>query len=564
MSLPLIELEINRFLGSNEPEVLCIQGKWGIGKTFAWNSYLRQAKKKGEVGLGQYSYVSLFGQNSLVDVKSSLFENTVSTREIPSTDGAKGEFEKNLDRVSRLLRKGSAWFKSNPIVEGYVGSLDRFLFLNIHEQIICIDDLERAGDGLRLIDVLGLASHLKEEKKCKVVLLLNDQELDEKSKATFQKQLEKVTDTVLTFSPSAEEATELAFADVSNEPPRLREHCVALEITNIRIIKKLERICRRLQESLADTFPDLIPQAIHSAVLFGWSHYKADGAPDIKFIRTFNKLGSNMTGVEKAKVQERVWREKLHVYNFRNLDGFDEVILDGVEAGYPDVEKLLIEAKKVQSSMDQYAHRKSLEDAWDSLHTSFDRNDTEALDAILNSSMENVSALGPRILDDTVCFLKRFGRSADAQKLLSHFMDQRGHEKELFVVSEPIDTPFWKGAVDEEVKSAFRAKTEEYSDDRDPAEVLIQLADSNGWSRNDLELLSNLSEDDFYAIFKGSTGDRLRSLLNGALKYSNVVNATEEMKKISSTAESALKRIASESDLNRERVQFWGISLEEE
>jgi hypothetical protein len=60
--------------------------------------------------------------------------------------------------------------------------------------IVCIDDLERAGDGLNVKDVLGLATALRIEKKCKVVLLSNDNELEGQQKTDFEKQLEKVVD----------------------------------------------------------------------------------------------------------------------------------------------------------------------------------------------------------------------------------------------------------------------------------------------------------------------------------------------------------------------------------
>ena len=77
MSIELLEKEIRRFLASADAEVLCISGKWGVGKTFAWNKYLQEADRDGAIGLKRYSYVSLFGRNSLDDVRSAIFENTV-------------------------------------------------------------------------------------------------------------------------------------------------------------------------------------------------------------------------------------------------------------------------------------------------------------------------------------------------------------------------------------------------------------------------------------------------------------------------------------------------------
>lgn len=51
----LIEREIARFLSTAEPEVSCLSGRWGVGKTFAWNRYLLDAKKRGQIVLKRYS-----------------------------------------------------------------------------------------------------------------------------------------------------------------------------------------------------------------------------------------------------------------------------------------------------------------------------------------------------------------------------------------------------------------------------------------------------------------------------------------------------------------------------
>ena len=36
MKTEFVEKEIRRFLATEELEVICILGKWGVGKTFAW------------------------------------------------------------------------------------------------------------------------------------------------------------------------------------------------------------------------------------------------------------------------------------------------------------------------------------------------------------------------------------------------------------------------------------------------------------------------------------------------------------------------------------------------
>ncbi|HIB8570988.1 TPA: P-loop NTPase fold protein, partial [Klebsiella pneumoniae] len=63
MSLEFIKEQLSDFISSTEPEVMAIQGEWGIGKTYTWNTFLKDNKDK--VAFNRYSYVSLFGINSL-------------------------------------------------------------------------------------------------------------------------------------------------------------------------------------------------------------------------------------------------------------------------------------------------------------------------------------------------------------------------------------------------------------------------------------------------------------------------------------------------------------------
>jgi hypothetical protein len=74
VSVALIENEIRRLLSTKDPEVVCIRGRWGVGKTFAWRHYLADAHaQKGDIALKCYAYVSLFGMNSLDDFQVRRF-----------------------------------------------------------------------------------------------------------------------------------------------------------------------------------------------------------------------------------------------------------------------------------------------------------------------------------------------------------------------------------------------------------------------------------------------------------------------------------------------------------
>ena len=59
-------------MGANSP---LRHGRMGVGKTFLWRSVLDDLRAAKCLSLTRYSYVSLFGLNSLDDMNSSLFEN---------------------------------------------------------------------------------------------------------------------------------------------------------------------------------------------------------------------------------------------------------------------------------------------------------------------------------------------------------------------------------------------------------------------------------------------------------------------------------------------------------
>ena len=82
MSLTIIKTQIDRFLETDTPEVMAIRGAWGVGKTFTWNKYLNEAKREDKIALNKYSYVSLFGLNSLDVLKLSIFMEILNKKNI--------------------------------------------------------------------------------------------------------------------------------------------------------------------------------------------------------------------------------------------------------------------------------------------------------------------------------------------------------------------------------------------------------------------------------------------------------------------------------------------------
>jgi predicted KAP-like P-loop ATPase len=60
-----IKETLNAFLFDKGMSVIAISGRWGVGKTYFWNNFTNEIKLSATCYQVAYSYVSLFGVNSI-------------------------------------------------------------------------------------------------------------------------------------------------------------------------------------------------------------------------------------------------------------------------------------------------------------------------------------------------------------------------------------------------------------------------------------------------------------------------------------------------------------------
>lgn len=114
---------------------------------------------------------------------------------------------------------------------------------------------------------------------------------------------------------------------------------------------------------------------------------------------------------------------------------------------------------------------------------------------------------------------------------------------------------------DPDVAAAFAKKAAEFSDDLKLKNVLADIVRNSGWNPGVLEFIDKHSEDDFYEILKSTKGEELRLVVYGLTYFRRISNADETMRSITEKAVSALQRIGRESEINRLRVEKFGITL---
>lgn len=558
MSIEIVKSQIQEFLSNDKPEVLAIKGAWGVGKTYCWNKFLLDAKNSNNIALERYSYVSLFGINSLDALKYSIFEHVIK-REMIGTEANIETFKSNTTGLLEVLgRKSLGWFKGASLLKSFTPAIESISFLSLNNSLICIDDLERRGASLSMKDALGLVSQLKEQKKCKIVLLLNDKEegLEE-----YIKYREKVIDVELKFEPTSFESAEIAFNTYAKGGERLSEFTQKLDIKNIRVLKKIERLVNIVLPLSADYEPEIEHQIRHSLVLFSWCYYCAnDGAPPLEFV---TNLGYDIWGLGEEKEEEddekNLWKNLVSSYEYQHTDELDLVLAEAVKTGYIEEEKFKNEASKKNEQIRASKSEGSFSETWRLYHDSFDDNKEEVITKLYESFKKNVKNITPTNLNGTVRLFRELGEEDKASEIIDFYIQQRKGEKELFNMKE---VNFFGDIKDEEIISKFNGVYQASVTVESAADVLKRIAGKNGWNQEDEVVLANTSIDEYYQLFKNEKGGHLSSYIYTCLKFGRFGNAGDQKKEIANRATEALKIIASESELNKRRVKKFGVEID--
>lgn len=559
MSLSKVETKITGFLSTTTPEVIAIKGAWGVGKTYTWDKLSLLAKEKKQIALKKYSYVSLFGINSLETFKSAIFENLIST-DLIGTVANINTFKDNTKKlVEKFGRKYLPILKDLPLIKGFSSAVDSLSFLTITETIVCIDDLERRGNNLQIKDVLGLISLLKEQRKYKIVILVNDGEIgiDE-----YVKYREKVIDIEIEFAPSSSDSALIAFDSNWNAYEATSECSKKLNIKNIRLLKKIERLVTEAEKYWFGKEPEIRQQFVSSLSLFAFSHYEQSNnktAPPLDFILNLGYDAWGLGADENEPEEKKKWRNYLFDYNYQHTDELDLKIADAVIKGYFDDEEIkkLVENQNAQILANKSTN--SFSSAWSLFHNTFANNEEELVETLLNSLIINAKNIAPNNLNGTVSLFRELGRNKEATRVIDEYIVARNQELDIYDLSK---SHFFGDRMDIEIVDKFNKQFFQNEKKETAKEVLLRISGQNGWNPKDETILANTSADEYYDLFTSEVGDHLPRIVKKCLEFGSFSNADDRQKTIANNARGALIRLGSESNLNKRRMKRYGVNLD--
>jgi hypothetical protein len=332
-------------------------------------------------------------------------------------------------------------------------------------------------------------------------------------------------------------------------------------VSNIRVIKKIERLFEHLLPLLKDYDVKIAEQAASTLTLFGWAHFSRTADDDDKFIEfVCRKRDDSLSGLgaDDPAPQQDEWNGILDAYGYTSTDDFDLVLLDGVRRGFFDEDRFKQNAQILDNKCKETASTKSFSEAWALFHDSFNDNAREVVISLMNALRRHTRFVTPSELNGAVSLLKILGREKAANYALKLFMKRRGDEDYAFF--DLSQHPFGESIQDPDVIHAFSEKLKTFRDERSPEDILHSISFRHGWSPADTQLLGSLSVDDYYHMFKRLQNPRLRRVVGAALGFHAIQQQDPSYPAIADNSKAALIRIGKESPLNARRLLKYHIT----
>ena len=554
-------------------QVAVVKGKWGVGKTYFWNEYIKDYIKSSQCKQVAYSYISLFGKTSLNDVKQSIF---YSAKPIKSESVVDNSFDSSFEEGSRMFNRlpwirGAVdkskknapllgWLtkfsKNAPFLKQYATLIASMEYGMVSNYVVCIDDIERKSDALTVKEVMGLVDELAQRKSCKVVLVFNEKSLDsDKDKEDFNKYREKVVDIELNYDPPYDENLQCVISPNSVHYDKVLGLIKELKIKNIRVIKKIKWVIDEFWNSVKGQEQRLIDEWLTHVVLFCWSYYKSDDALSFEFVQ--EKLHGNswlsILSDEEKQEDENTKRYKSIATNLSlGSATYDEEIIAILNHGFFDKKMFEEKISKISRYIESDITRETLSKAWGIYRDSFKDNIEDFKTELRKIIESDINKISLNDFSSVIDVLEEYGE--DVTKYVEEYTEV--HEDTLKNVDPRDGTRRIKHVGLIEKIDNLREKSKSMTID----EVALKIAINSGWNSEDIEFLGSLSIDDYFKWMMSGPDRITTKIRDSLLTFRSLRTSNEEDRikytRISTNVVEALKKVAATNDLNRKRVKY--------
>ena len=548
MSYKSASIAIREFLRSERNQVLCVTGSWGVGKTFAWRKIVEEEANANRIKFDSYSYVSLFGIGSLENLKKEIFKRTVSSSnplQMVNSETAATRIDGLLHSVKGHLGSISALFGERGKAAAEL--ISELSFSSIRERIICFDDLERVGSEIDIVDVLGLAHFLSEERGCKVAILLNESKLGAR-RPQYEEQFEKVIDAFVRFEPKPSESAAIAFTDEAPATDTISTVCQKLRINNIRVMKKAERTCGLLAEhQLSETE---LRSFAHTIALASCLKFSFPDEDALDALRSYNPI---VLAMKKNKGEEvdRI-NECISNSGYASTEDIDRLLIDAVDNGFIDHDLFEEQVKKLRESGKlEEGEESAFTKAWRSYHNSLHHSPEEVVKSLVSAIKEAPGDIKLTELDGTLNLLDDLGANCEADEIAEFYFDAR--QLSHFDIEDDTFLGL-HGQTNHRIVAKEKALKDAFVDERVPSEVVTRMAENSGWNSRDIDLLNSLTVEQIITMGDGLEGPNLTRDLRFLKSFVN--SGQPDYQPFGDRSAEAFRQIAKRSESVRNKLEL--------
>lgn len=523
---------LKRFLKNEDYSVLAVNGKWGIGKTHLVQNFLYEHTKS------YYYYVSIFGISSIEQLKARLIANYKNDLK-SDNQSSQTKTELVFNFINKYIKTFFEWLnrifgkiEKTPkldILGGLSGSvisiagdlaLEIFFNSIVRENsIICIDDLERKSK-IPLEEILGFVENLVQERKCKIILIYNEDELEDKK--VLDRYREKVIDREFTLNPTVDENLDFRFKDhhYLDYLEIIKKVFKETETNNIRVIRKTEWLIKELIPLMENWEDSLRHQVIKNCIIITAAKLDTDfckrwsinGIHPIDIILSLSYTPQQY--YEKSQGEDREtagkkfeFQMKIIKMGYSNLEELDELISqlvntplsDYIELQFREKGHILNEREKSNQIIEK------LNDLANNLYkskyyNSFADNEQDIIDGIISFLDQNYLNLSIAKFEEIERFTSLLGGDISKyekpllEKILKDILESNSDENLSAFRNKLSKYP--------DLEESFNKKIDEYHQTLDITTAVKNIMNSDPSSRSltlqkDIEFLRSLTVDKY-------------------------------------------------------------------
>ncbi|AZV47327.1 hypothetical protein C3L23_08590 [Nautilia sp. PV-1] len=498
------------FIKDNFPVVIAINGEWGSGKTYFWqNIFLERYKNK--LKDKKIAYVSLFGHNSLNDIKTDIILQISKTTKIIS---------KIQDKVKNI--KGMVFKEQDINISLGGGILSAGLSLltvnDFKNVIICFDDFERLSSNIKIKDLMGFISNLKEQKNCKILMILNEEELKkihkiqntEKELDTFSLYKEKIVDYEFLFKNDIKDFIE-NHIDTKFNKNIILDYFYDYQINNLRLIKQLiekanfyKDIISNITEKIQKDFIYLLFSILYLKKKYNLTsqeYYELKKIQDNIRIKNFMNSAGNDSNEEDTILTDIQKEQIEYLVDFANED-IENLIWQQLENERDirnelkeDLEKLSLE-NQINQDKDKIMNN------WNRLHLDFSYTIEDFIKDIKPIlEKENVSEiLSLSEYHFFVNFVEKYDKfdSEKIEKTIKKYIDKIVNQEKSISIHEESNIDLIRKHYPDLLNYVYDKKLETLIQNT-TCKGLKELLEKviNGWGEKDQYILNNISKSKY-------------------------------------------------------------------